>query len=73
MVGWEHAIGDYHLGKDQFLSDLVEAVEFQVAHCEIYHFLCARQGFSPSRDLRQEADLARIPYLTSGAFKESRR
>jgi len=73
MVGWEHAIGDYHLGKDQFLSDLVEAVEFQVAHCEVYRFLCARQGFSPSRDLRQEADLARIPYLTSGAFKESRR
>jgi len=73
MIGWEHAIGNYHLQEDQFLSDLVASLEFQITHCEVYRFLCARQNFSPARDLRQADDLPRVPYITSNAFKESRK
>jgi hypothetical protein len=73
MVGWEHAIGNYHLQEDHFLSDLVAALEFQITHCEVYRFLCTRQDFSPARDLRQGDDLARVPYITSNAFKISRK
>ena len=73
IVGWEHAIGNYHLQEDQFLSDLVAALAFQITHSEVYRFLCTRQNFSPARDLRQADDLARVPYITSNAFKASRK
>jgi len=72
MVNDEHAIGNWDLKEDQFLSDLREALEFQIRHCEIYRFLCNRQRFSVDRDLQHPEDMARIPYLTSNAFKESR-
>ncbi len=72
-VDWEHAIGNYGLQEEHFLTDLMAALEFQIDHCEVYRFLCTRQNFSPARDLRQVDDLARVPYITSNAFKISRK
>ncbi|MDH7500609.1 MAG: hypothetical protein QHH30_09535, partial [candidate division NC10 bacterium] len=72
IINDEQAIGNWELKEDQFLSDLRVALEFQRGHNEIYRFLCHRQGFSPNKDLQGAEDIARVPYITSNAFKESR-
>lgn len=67
----ERAIGNWDLKEGRFLTDLRAALEFQIGHCEIYRFLCDRQGFSLD-DLEHPEGIARVPYITSNAFKESR-
>ena len=72
MVLDVRAIGNWDLNEDQFFSDLRAALEFQLEHCEVYRFLCNRQDFSVEDSLQHPETLARVPYLTSNAFKESR-
>jgi Acyl-protein synthetase, LuxE len=72
MVSDGQAIGNWDLEEDQFLSDLRAALEFQLEHCEIYRFLCDRQSFSIRADLKRPEGIAKVPYITSNAFKESR-
>lgn len=71
MLDFAYAVGNWELTQDQLLSDLQAAVELQRERCEIYRFLCDRQGFRPEH-LKDPEGIARAPYITSNAFKESR-